>query len=792
MAQINKPSITTDFLPPASPIERILIAHLNLHAVCDNGKSLGENASLEEISEEILFYHRGIPIGLTVGQEDEDWNLTPAISNSSCLEEAVNFLGLCKALYTLPSSLNISHQSGRNDHGSDDSRVDSEIDSEMDSEDDRTTSIYFGNSILIFVPLESTLDVVAVVQVSRLYQNGIKSDTGSGNPLAISASIERTHRLFCILHGGGIEYRLDETSPPKNSVNNTTRYLGMKKLFGLLKGIRENKDILLRQGGSSTLDQNTEEIIHRIAELEGEVKSCRKSLPIQSLRRDLESHYNEYLSYFLEVCMRNGGAGRCLVEMMPVPIAQDSGSHVVQLPPSEIEQRHLESLEKSILQIIQSHSSCAQNEKYSDSDSSLLGIAIFQSSRLLHSYSNSERVNLSSDTVSLLMAYMASYRTKMRYAAMSIGRTTSVSTSSLPEPQLGLLKRLGFHLGPMVDKTPNHTAMPRKWEDTNEASNNNLTHKGTHPRGRFLTSPPPFMLGVSDQPYSLHYDNNRQDVWAPRVHLPVARGTNRSRNADAVTDDSLVAHMAVFEFLEFSFLIFINLPSLDHPDPSEQSETILLLMDLEEKLSEAIIDAFHDEPSVFACTESISTDFTNEPGQDFVLVERSKERMILLLDLELQSQRFDKKKRDVFSNKNKSQMRRFMGFGPRKKENVSQSQPSSRRSTTVEWSVLGLDCRHLLASRLPLDICLAFDDMINEVRNAKHTTTSSLTKGKGKEDKLASSILELCTCMPYGWMYALAAQEKEIYVFFDSSIYVTVADVQSAVLRIKERYIVTI
>jgi hypothetical protein len=786
MAQINTPSVTTDFLPPASPIQRIMIARLDLYEICNNGKSLGENASLEEISEEILFYHRGIPIGLTVGQEDEDWNLTPAIGNGSCLEEAVNFLGLCKALFTLPSSMNTSEESGRNDHESDGSRVDSEI----DSEDDRTTSIYFGNSILVFVPLELTLDVVAVVQVSRLYQNGIKSDTGSGNPLAISASIERTHRLFCILHGGGIAYRLDETSPPKNSANDAPRYTEMKKLFGLLKGIRENKDILLRQGsGSSTLDdQNTEEIItQRIAELEGEVKSCRKSLPIQSLRRDLESHYNEYLSNFLEVCLRNGGAGRCLVEMMPVPIARDSGSHVVQLPPSEIEERHLESLEVSVLQIIQSHSNCAQNEK--NSGSSLLGIAMFESSRLLRSYSNSENVDLSNDTVSLLMAHMASYRTKMRYVAMSIGRTTAVSSSSLPEPQLGLLKRLGF--GPMLDKTPNHTAMPRKWKDTNEASNNNLTQKSTHRRGRFLPSPPPFMLGISDQPYSLHYDNNRQDIWAPRVHLPFARGRNRSRNADAITDDTLVAHMVVFEFLGFSFLIFINLPSLDHPGPSEKSETILLLMDLEEKLSEAIIGVFHDKPSVLASSDSISTDFTNEPGQDFVLVERSKERMILLLDPELQSQRFEKKKRAVFSNKNKSQMRRFMGFGSRKKENVSQSQPSSHRSTTVEWSALGLDCRHLLASRLPLDICLAFDDMINEVRNSKRTTASPLTKGEGKEDEISSSILELCTCMPYGWMYALATQEKEIYVFFDSSIYVTVADVQSAVLQIKEKYLVS-
>ena len=81
-----------DCFSPTSPIQRILIAHLNLYALCGNGKSLGENASLEEISEEIFYYHKGNPIGLIDG-EDEEWNLTPVVSKSDCLEEAVSFLG---------------------------------------------------------------------------------------------------------------------------------------------------------------------------------------------------------------------------------------------------------------------------------------------------------------------------------------------------------------------------------------------------------------------------------------------------------------------------------------------------------------------------------------------------------------------------------------------------------------------------------------------------------------------------------------------------------------------------
>eukprot|EP00531_Pseudo-nitzschia_arenysensis_P009286 CAMPEP_0116115398 /NCGR_PEP_ID=MMETSP0329-20121206/485_1 /TAXON_ID=697910 /ORGANISM="Pseudo-nitzschia arenysensis, Strain B593" /LENGTH=751 /DNA_ID=CAMNT_0003608827 /DNA_START=156 /DNA_END=2411 /DNA_ORIENTATION=- len=750
MAQINNPSVRTDRLPPTSPIQRILIAHLTLHEACQNGKPLGEDASLEEISEEILFYHRGSPFG---AREDDEWNLASNISHGSYSEEAVSFLGLCKALYALPSSLKTNNG-------------DTEIDN------DRSKSIYFGNSMLVFVPLESTLDLVAIVQVSRLYKNGVKSDTGSGNPLAISTSIERTHWLFCILHGGGILHRLDEGRSSGKTVDSVPRYPGMEQLFGLLKEIRVTKNHFSRRGANPT---NSEEMIRRVAELEEEVKSCRETLPIKYLRRDLETHYNEYLSFFLEVCIRNGGAGRCLVETMPIPIAQDSGDHIIQVAPSSIEEQHMESIRESILQIFQSHTRDPQNE--SDLNSSLLGIAVFENSRLLESFSNSQKVDLSNGTVSLLMAYMASYRTKMSLVAMSIDGTT---TSSLPEPQPGLLKRL---LGPVVDKVPNHTAIPGKWDDI-ETSNKSLVGKTADDRGRFLSSPPPFMLGASDRLYSLSYDKNKQDIWAPRVHLPLPTETGWS------IDDRFAVHMVVFEYLEFSFLIFIHLPSLENSGLSELPETTLLLMDLEEKLFETIVDTFGNNPT--GSSASKSADVTSEPGQDIILVERTKARMVLLLDPKLQSPRGGKKMRQKAHNsKAKGQTWHFMGFGPRKKEEVSQSQSTNHRSKKVEWSALGLDCRHLFVSRLPLDICLAFDDMINEVQDAKCKRAPSSEQEGKDDDHSSSTTLELCTCMPYGWVYALATQEKEIYVFFDNSIYVTVADVQSAVQRIKERYITT-
>merc|ERR1712238_429378 len=131
-----------------------------------------------------------------------------------------------------------------------------------------------------------------------------------------------------------------------------------------------------------------------------------------------------------------------------------------------------------------------------------------------------------------------------------------------------------------------------------------------------------------------------------------------------------------------------------------------------------------------------------------------------------------------------------------KDEMVSQSSHVNLESAAFEWSAWGLDCRHILASRLPLDICLAFDDMMHEVSTRKDAQLRAValsTSDNGVKDEDADfsrSVVELCTCMSYGWIYAFTTLDKDIYAFFDSSIYVTFADVQSAALRIKQRFLV--
>jgi hypothetical protein len=97
--------------------------------------------------------------------------------------------------------------------------------------------------------------------------------------------------------------------------------------------------------------------------------------------------------------------------------------------------------------------------------------------------------------------------------------------------------------------------------------------------------------------------------------------------------------------------------------------------------------------------------------------------------------------------------------------------------TSIEWSALGLDCRHLLASRLPLDACLAFDDIIDEAQSRIESTSGASS---------ASNDYEICISMPFGWILAIVRGGMEIYICFDRS-YVTVADVQSAAASIAKQ-----
>ena len=85
------------------------------------------------------------------------------------------------------------------------------------------------------------------------------------------------------------------------------------------------------------------------------------------------------------------------------------------------------------------------------------------------------------------------------------------------------------------------------------------------------------------------------------------------------------------------------------------------------------------------------------------------------------------------------------------------------RSSNSDWSTLGLDCRHRLASYFALDMLLAFDDVINEVNGFRETR--SVSSDDLVMSTFSEGLVELCTCMPHGWIYAYADENRELYPF---------------------------
>ena len=149
-------------------VEKFLIFYPDLPAIC--GGTMDESSTMDELTQHVLYFYPG--------DRATCWNMKPeegdggGHSAAYANDSAVQFLGLCEALLTFPCAF-------------------------CDDQDDRSREVRFGNSTIVFCPLEKGGEILAVVQVS----NG-------SSPLAVRTSIQRSHDMFCLLRGGGILPRL--------------------------------------------------------------------------------------------------------------------------------------------------------------------------------------------------------------------------------------------------------------------------------------------------------------------------------------------------------------------------------------------------------------------------------------------------------------------------------------------------------------------------------------------------------------------------------------------------------
>lgn len=682
------------------------------------GHSLGEGASIQEISEQILYYHR-----------DQKWStesssgLPTPRTKTSLTEEAVQFLGLCSALYGLPASFG--------DPG---------------LAEERTKQIFFGNSTLVFVMLESSPDLLAVAQISRLYQQGNKSETGGGNPLAIRTSIERCHQLFCLLRGGGILKRLEPSIGT------------MGELYAILKQVRKESEQNSRSRGSSRLEADENNFEGKIFDLQNEVRVLRKKLPIQSIRRDLDAHYKEYLAHQGLAMNRNGGAGRCLVETIPEPMARVCGTHALQSSSASLSTFSIMSLGLSTRRLLD------EFVVGSEHDISLFGISIFVDGQLLHSHWSNDSlsrrleeddcspvsISVPNEMIYLVNRYMTSYSVKMSQLPSSKREGASVSSE------------LGIRKIAMAFGDPTSTFAPSIEANDGASDPPKIMSK-------FIAPPPQFMMSATEEADFITISSQQTKAWALKVCIPVQVSYERSEKQIPFQFGAIVC-----EVENCSFLLFLDDGSFGHVSDS--------LSIVESRLTDIVLVAEETDRDTdfLGQHEKFSLQWT-EPGQDVVVVNREQNMLYLFSDR--------KRKDNTKASTATSTTRRFLGFGTKSHSSSGESE-RSRSTQHLEWATLGLDCRHRLASHLHLDTMLAFDDMMNEIAlRRKLLMREDDVKTIGPTaNPTRSGVVELCTCMPLGWVYACAAEEMELYAFFDSSIYVTVADVQTAATKIQDQF----
>jgi hypothetical protein len=63
----------------------------------------------------------------------------------------------------------------------------------------------------------------------------------------------------------------------------------------------------------------------------------------------------------------------------------------------------------------------------------------------------------------------------------------------------------------------------------------------------------------------------------------------------------------------------------------------------------------------------------------------------------------------------------------------------------------------------------------------------AMFKANSTDDNSGSKTIELCTFLPQGWVYCHANEDQELYILLDTSKFVTIADVQKAVVKVRDR-----
>jgi len=593
-------------------------------------------------------------------------------------------------------------------------------------------------------------------------------------------------------------------------------YGGMEELFDLRREHRTLSDDLSkgapasrgRFGGLSKVNRwasssNAEDLFNDIAndfghnDCERRIENLLKLLPITKLREDLVAFYDARLFRMQGVCeIMQGGVGRCLVNMVPSPICQGGSSSSARKPvrgqhpplsPNAFVSLASAEFMKSLI--------CEEVPKLMGRhDGRLSGMSMFYQDRLVLSQviSSNKRnkrgqgaMTFPPEIPSMIIEYFrSSHKEQIEKDGIQIATTEQKITQNANErPLTRWMSSLALGAAMIEDATA-EGATPSNGNDKTVENGNASPGYVAHP------SSPKDANGPIN---SLFVNGMMKHVWLQRVHLPCTLGFDTNGHGDETE-----TYAALFESHELSFLLYFEMPSPQvegalvkmaeelRPKSSNENNGNSKLVSSETQSFVDMLTFLADQLTEFCSTFSshevaenmtpmkeINSDniFPGEPGIDIICIDRDESSFVLLSQHDLS-----------VDDATSPAILGMFGIGSKAKD----EQRPSRYSNM-------LDCRHKLASYLPLDVMLAFDDMFNEIgrlsgrKSGLNSTIEGADTHHTNNGMDNAKSIELCTFLPQGWVYSRAFGNVELYILLDTKVFVTINDVQKAVTRVRER-----
>jgi hypothetical protein len=601
-----------------------------------------------------------------------------------------------------------------------------------------TQEVFLEHSILTFVPLEGD-SIVALVQTGR----------HGSTPAAVRAAIQRAHQLFIVLRGGGIHKRLmgSESSLfrlTEMQYDQGCRYPGMDLLYQL----RKRQDKISRPWGRGGSDTNNDIELQTYQErqqiLQEKIQNLYDTLPIATLRRDLRVHYDAFVGELAQRAAINGGVLRSLVEEFPAPMPRPDGSHARYSAPLHLESRQSKHVVQALSYFLAAKTTLREGQERRTTlregqEPRLLGVSFFFDGTLVSTETGSDGSEfvVSDDTASLILWYMSSFRYQMLSPRISQPSSGTSTPTRRNQSRNQSLPQMIFSLGSRLEDSP-----PRASFDPVS--------------GDFISPPPLSFLSALDEVTAFDGPSEGSRVWG----LPVTL-TSPDSKSDPEESDYTYATVSLYCRGDFSFLLYLSLP----PEAGVDNKCcVTLFRDFMNHITPALGPSgrlLNGERATSVGLQLLPPEKWRDSRVAIVFVDRKSRKLYLYPGDANQTGEIDQRRNQRSGLKGMFASNRTAPHAP---------PPRSRSDNSTSLAAFGLDCRYLLASHLALDALLALDEAIDEVRM-----------------QASGSPLETCTFLSQRWVYAHADGDgKELYILFDATKYITVADVQKSARDIRK------